>query len=198
MATPPISVEFSQLLLLNSTLPTGFRTPFPDASSTHVIQQAIQSLKGGRIVNTAQAKKIDELKMELVELKGKPRNANAIANNALDMGVELAHPTSPKSTLAKKSDTDAQTTLTLETLTRERADYQFCITELMMYITGEGSEARPVIDFAKLREVLEAAREGGWTLRALAGGIEEIAPADPEIVRKRKEKWEGGGRRTRG
>ena len=133
--------------------------------------------------------------MELVELKGKAQNANA--NNDMDTDVDMDIPTSPKAILAKKSDIDTQTTLTLETLTRERTDYQFCITELLMYITGEGSEPRPVIDFAKLREVLEAAREGGWTLRALAEGIEEIAPADQEIIRKRKEKWEGGGRRGR-
>jgi hypothetical protein len=133
--------------------------------------------------------------MELVEQKGKARNANA--NNNMDMDVDMDLPTSPKAILAKNYDIDTQTTLTLETLAHERTDYQFCITELIMYITGEGSEPRPAIDFAKLREVLEAAKEGGWTLRALAEGIEEVAPVDQEIIRKRKEKWEGGGRMGR-
>lgn len=64
--------------------------------------------------------------------------------------------------------------------------------QLMMYITGEGTESRgPTIDFAKLREVLEAARQGGWTLKQLANGIEWVVPADKEIIRGRREKWEG-------
>ena len=174
MATVP--VPMSSILALNAELPTNFRTLFPDADIGSVINSTTDCLKGIKLVSAAQAKEI--LKKALEDQMGNSKtnststiqNSEAVRNNAGENAGE------------------DKTTQTFETLNQERTDYQFCVAELVMFITGEG-ETRGRIDFGKLREVLQKAREGGWNLKMVADAIEVVAPVNKEAAGKNRKMW---------
>ena len=171
-ATVPIPT--SRILALDAVLPINFRTNFSTQDIGNVIVRTIECLKGIRITNNAQSKEIMTLRKELADEKAKPKpDSTAI--------------TQTSETVDNNAGED-KTTQTLETLNQERADYQFCVAELVMFITGEG-EARGKIDFSKLREVLQKAKEGGWNLKMVADAIELVAPVKPEEAGKRRNKW---------
>ena len=172
MATVP--VPMSSILALNAELPTNFRTLFPDADIGSVINSTTDCLKGIKLVSAAQAKEIEALKKALAEQKENSKSTSTIQNSE-----------------AVRNNNNAgedKTTQTFETLNQERTDYQFCVAELVMFITGEG-ETRGRIDFGKLREVLQKAREGGWNLKMVADAIEVVAPVNKEAAGKSRKMW---------
>ena len=172
MATVP--VPMSSILALNAELPTNFRTLFPDADIGSVINSTTDCLKGIKLVSATQAKEIEALKKALAEQKENSKSTSTIQNSE-----------------AVRNNNNAgedKTTQTFETLNQERTDYQFCVAELVMFITGEG-ETRGRIDFGKLREVLQKAREGGWNLKMVADAIEVVAPVNKEAAGKNRKMW---------
>ena len=168
----------SSILALNAELPTNFRTLFPDADIGSVINSTTDCLKGIKFVNMAQGKEIETLKKALEDQMGNSKtnsistiqNSEAVRNNAGENASE------------------DKITQTFETLNQERTDYQFCVAELVMFITGEG-ETRGRIDFSKLKEVLQKAREGGWNLKMVADAIEAVAPVNKEAAGKNRKMW---------
>jgi hypothetical protein len=195
----PISIPAASLLALNVVLPTSFRTPFPDASGDHVLQIAATVITSARIANGNQAREIDGLKREIDGLKKQVEKLKGEVGRGVKK-VEEARMKIDSSLLLTKIESQS---LSVETLLTERADYHYNTMRLIMYITGEGAESwGPTIDYSKLRQVLEAAREGGWNIKKVAEGIEEVLPADKEIIKKRKEMWEwidrGRGQIVRG
>jgi hypothetical protein len=172
MATVPIPM--SSILALNAELPNNFRTLFPDADIGNVINNTTDCLKGVKIINTAQTKEIESLRKVLADQKeeSKSKSSSTIHN----------------SEAVRDNASEDKTTQTFETLNQERTDYQFCVAELVMFITGEG-ETRGMIDFSKLREVLQKAREGGWNLKMVADAIEVVAPVNKEAAGKSRKMW---------
>ena len=164
----------SSILALNAELPTNFRTLFPDADIGNVINNTTDCLKGVKLINTAQTKEIESLRKALADQKeeSKSKSSSTIHN----------------SEAVRDNASEDKTTQTFETLNQERIDYQFCVAELVMFITGEG-ETRGRIDFSKLKEVLQKAREGGWNLKMVADAIEVVAPVNKEAAGKSRKMW---------
>jgi hypothetical protein len=171
MAT--VLVSMSSILALNAELPTNFRTLFPDADIGNVINGTTDCLKGIKIINAAQTKEIETLKKALAEQKENSKSTSTIHNSEA---------------VRNNNVSEDKTTRTFETLSQERTDYQFCVAELVMFITGEG-ETRGRIDFGKLKEVLLKAREGGWNLKMVADAIEVVAPVIKEAAGKGRKMW---------
>lgn len=94
----------------------------------------------------------------------------------------------------EREETKEQTKETLSMI-REREEYRFCVTELLMYITGVKLREEDV-DFAILRQVLEKrGRTGngeGWTLKALGNEINLAFPGKKKITEEEKLAWRAG------
>lgn len=169
----PFLIEVEEIEALNNELPSAYRSPSPASNHKYVILKATETFRGVKLIHAKQTKDIGTLKEELAAEKEKAAgNANAASKDLED-------------SFGNERNLMQVERMEIE---RERADCQFCVMELMMYITGEG-ETRKKINFRKMRRLLEGAREGGMSLKELTDQVEAKFPADQEVIRKRRQEW---------
>ena len=154
----PPAIEANQLQLLNGELPTAYRCPSDQLDEAYIITTAAEIIRGTKLLHIKQGREIEALQNSLATERA--------ANKDLEASFEKEK----------------------EAIKKERMDYQFCVMQLVMFITGEG-ETRKHIEFSELRGILEKVKEGRLNIQHLADEIETKFPVDREAVQQRQEKW---------
>jgi len=152
------AIEANQLQSLNGELPTAYRCPSDQLDEAYIITTAAETIRGTKLLHIKQGREIEALQNSLATERA--------ANKDLEASFEKGN----------------------EAIKKERVDYQFCVMQLVMFITGEG-ETRKNVDFSKLRGILEKVKEGGLNIQQLADEIETQFPVDREAIQHRREKW---------